>query len=109
MNKEHFRLEFEAHISPIYTPIAIACIDNGCCKDQPVIITANKRSDGSINYSAQCACGMWCTTGVNTASEALQRYERMTAGENLYQGKLYGREPRSYRAIKPLREKYSPY
>ena len=58
---------------------------NGCHSDRPIVVTTNTREDGSINYSAQCACdGPWCTTGCNTPEKALDHYRRMTQGEILY-------------------------
>ena len=62
----------------------IIYMKNGCCADLPVILTTNKRDDGSLNYSCQCACNGWCTTGCDTEAEALCHYERMTDGEDLY-------------------------
>lgn len=81
-----YQVEFKATISPPFTPVGFVYIRNGCCKNRPVIITENELANGKKNYSAQCACGGWCTTGCKTASDALQHYERMTAGENLYGG-----------------------
>jgi len=84
---EHeYDVKFRALVQAPFQPIGAAYIENGCCRNRPVLITANKRTNGTLNYSCQCACGLWCTTGCDTASEALQHYERMTAGENLYGG-----------------------
>ena len=61
---------------------------NGCCQDLPVLLTSNLRDDGSVNWSCQCACGCWCTTGCRSAEEAIRHYKRMSDGETLYSGKL---------------------
>lgn len=81
-----YQIELRAFVARPYKPIGAAYIENGCCRNRPVLITTNKRPDGSTSYSCQCACGGWCTTGCDTASEALQHYERMSRGENLYGG-----------------------
>ena len=63
-------------------PVAILTklfMENGCCSDRPVVVTGNKLEDGSVNYSAQCACGLWCTTGCSTPEAAISEYKRMTA------------------------------
>lgn len=65
-------------ISPQYWIIGAVHIKNGCCKDRPVIITVNKSPLGGLNYSCQCACGGWCTTGHASASKALEEYEVMS-------------------------------
>lgn len=84
---EHeYDVKFRAFVSYPYQPIGAAYIETGCCKNRPVLITVNKRTNGTLNFSCQCACGLWCTTGCDTASEALQHYERMSRGENLYGG-----------------------
>lgn len=84
---EHeYDVKFRAFVQKPFQPIGAVYITNGCCRNRPVLITANKRTNGTLNYSCQCACGGWVTTGCDTASEALQHYERMTAGENLYGG-----------------------
>lgn len=59
-------------------------IKNGCCHDLPVLLTSNQLPDRKINYSCQCACGGWCTTGRRTPNHAINDYRRMTAGEILY-------------------------
>ena len=51
---------------------------NGCCSDLPVMLTTNIGDDGSINYSCQCACNGWHTTGHKSKEEALADYEQMT-------------------------------
>ncbi len=66
-----------------YTVIGIVNMRNGCCNDQPILLTSNRCDqwkDG-INYSCQCGCGGWCTNGHSTASAALMEYERMTERE----------------------------
>ena len=56
---------------------------NGCCNDKDVIVTKTKGIEPPV-YSCQCACVGWCTTGLSTISEALNHYERMSKGENVY-------------------------
>lgn len=54
---------------------------NGCCRSLPILVTTNTVLEGEklrLNYSAQCACGGWCTTGMWTAQGALDEYDRMT-------------------------------
>lgn len=58
--------------------IGIAKIENGCCPGRPVLITGNWTGD-HINYSTQCACGLWCSTGCTTAGAAVSEYEKMTS------------------------------
>lgn len=64
-----------------YTVIGIVYMKNGCCNDQPVLLTANRCTHWKegINYSCQCGCGGWCTNGHDSASGALQEYEGMTS------------------------------
>lgn len=76
------------HVRPIFKVEMIIYMRNGCCKDLPVLLTTNPRRDGSTNYSTQCACGGWCSTGRETAAQAISDYERMSDGENLYGGIL---------------------
>ena len=60
---------------------------NGCCKDLPVLLTANWiKEDSRWNYSCQCACDGWCTTGCKTPEDAIDHYKRMSNGEHLYGG-----------------------
>ena len=59
---------------------------NGCCRKLPILIVTNEVIDYDsatvrINYSGQCACGGWCTSGQRTAQEALDQYDRMTYRE----------------------------
>ena len=68
-------------IPEVYHVEKILFMKNGCCEDLPVILTTNKRTDGTINYSCQCACNCWCTNGHDTPAEAVCEYERMTAEE----------------------------
>lgn len=75
------RLEIPISVSQQYSVVGVVNDFNGCCQDRPILITGNKVHD-HINYSCQCACGMWCTNGHITASEALQEYEEMTRRKN---------------------------
>lgn len=71
------KIEIPVNISSPYRVMGIVNDNNGCCEDRPILITGNKIHN-HINYSCQCACGMWCTSGHRTASEALREYEVMT-------------------------------
>lgn len=62
-----------------FYPVQILTMENGCCPDRPVVVTGNMLPAGTISYSAQCACGGWCTTGCLTTKEAVERYKKMTA------------------------------
>ena len=61
-----------------YIMVGSVRIKNGCCKNKPVMITVNPLRAGRLNYSCQCACGGWCTSGHSTASKALEEYEEMS-------------------------------
>ena len=61
-----------------YIVTGIVYMNNACCKDQPVLITAFPRSDIGIVYSCQCGCGMWCTTGHPIPVGALRDYQTMS-------------------------------
>lgn len=61
-----------------YVVLGIVHMQNGCCKDQPVLITANHHPSLGINYSCQCGCGTWCTTGHPTPVGALRDYQTMS-------------------------------
>lgn len=82
--EETYQVEFRALVQKPFEPIGAVYIKNGCCKNRPVLITANRTTSGRLNFSCQCACGLWCTSGARSASGALQQWERMSAGEDLY-------------------------
>ncbi len=67
------------NVSPVYKVIGIVYTENGCCKDKPVLITKNNYHGGA-NYSCQCICGTWCTTGHPTPTGALKDYQTMSNG-----------------------------
>lgn len=79
-----YRLELKFRINPNrYKIVAFYPIVNNCCCDKDFfILTANKvpvteeRPKG-INYSCQCACGVWCTSGHQTEQEAVDEYRQM--------------------------------
>lgn len=71
------KLEIPISVSKHYSVLGVVNDFNGCCEDRPILITGN-RYQNRINYSCQCACGMWCTNGHTTASAALKEYENMT-------------------------------
>lgn len=79
--EQTIKIEVPATISKGFYPIGFVRDYNGCCSDRPILITANK-AEYRLNYSCQCACGMWCTNGHKTASEALKEYEEMTRRNN---------------------------
>ena len=61
------------------TLLGIMKIENGCCKDEPVLVTACLRpNDKKVIYSLQCACGMWCTNGFENLSDAINDWLRMS-------------------------------
>ena len=66
-------------VSPSFTTVGLVYMPNGCCKDQPVLITKNYMRGGD-NYSCQCACGIWCTTGHPTVAGAIKDYQTMSNG-----------------------------
>ena len=68
------------NVNPCYRVVGIVFMKNGCCEDQPVLITENNHPNPKIkkNYSCQCGCGAWCTTGHPTPVGALKDYETMS-------------------------------
>ena len=72
-----FNLDSKRYKAVAFYPIH----NNGCCDKNFFILTENKvqNPDGStrINYSCQCACGMWCTNGHKNAQEAIDEYRAM--------------------------------
>lgn len=70
-------MQFNVWIHPVCKPEQVLHTVNGCCEGRPVIITSNLTPDGRTNYSAQCACGGWCTTGKDTAEGAAREWMRM--------------------------------
>ena len=69
---------FSVSVRAPYRIVGAVHMKNGCCSDKPVLITVNTLPSGELNYSCQCACDGWCTTGRSTASKALEDYERMS-------------------------------
>ena len=65
----------------------IVFMPNGCCPDLPVFLTTNKRPDGKTNYSCQCACNGWCTTGCETAEKAIEKYWEMNVSKSIREKK----------------------
>ena len=72
--------EHKVFISNHFAITGISYAENGCCEDQPILITVTRETVNKETpvYSCQCACGMWCTTGHFTDWEALKDYEEMT-------------------------------
>ena len=64
---------------PYYVVAFYPIKKNGCCDKDWFLLTANKCPSwkSGINYSCQCACGGWCTTGFETEQEAVNEYRRM--------------------------------
>lgn len=69
--------QFRAWVHRTYKIVEVLHTVNGCCPGRPVIITSNPTMDGHTNYSAQCACGGWCTTGRRTARGAAEEWQKM--------------------------------
>lgn len=65
-------------ISKYLRPLEIVQGVNGCCKDRPIILTTNKLPNGATNYSCQCACGGWCTSGYISRQGVIKEYKEMT-------------------------------
>lgn len=59
------------------TVVGLIYMKNGCCKDKPVLVTKNSIR-GYENYSCQCACGIWSTTGHPTIAGAVKNYQTMS-------------------------------
>ncbi len=70
------KIETNVDVQERYTVIGIMNLENGCCLSRPVLLTFNKTNayPSGINYSCQCACGRWCTTGHETPGEAIDDY-----------------------------------
>ena len=70
----------KVNVSRSFVVTGLSDEENGCCEDQPILITASVATlkNNEPIYSCQCACGMWCTTGHTTDWEALKDYEEMT-------------------------------
>jgi len=79
MKQKSFTYNAE-NVLDCFTVVGIVHMENGCCKDQPVLITANILPNNETNYSCQCGCGMWCTTGHPTPVGALRDYQTMSNG-----------------------------
>lgn len=65
----------------------IVFMPNGCCPDLPVFLTTNNTREGKTNYSCQCACNGWCTTGCTTAEDAIDRYWKMVVSKSIREKK----------------------
>lgn len=66
------------NVNDYLSVVGIVYMKNGCCDNQPVLITANYHKPTGINYSCQCGCGAWCTTGHPTPVGALRDYQTMS-------------------------------
>lgn len=65
-----------------YTLINIFPEKNLCCPGKPFVLTSNEcpKSDErplGINFSCQCACGAWCTSGFAEPGDAVEEYRKM--------------------------------
>ena len=67
------------HVLPPYHIERILYMQNECCRDLPVLLTYNRLPNGKKNYSCQCACNGWCTTGTDDPHEAISFYREMNA------------------------------
>lgn len=74
---DNYAINWSFFIDERYKPIAFYPIENNeCCDKDFFILTANKTPHG-MNYSCQCACGMWCTSGFATEQQAVNAYRSM--------------------------------
>jgi hypothetical protein len=79
-----FNFEMNARIRRL---IAIYPITNNkCCDKGFFLLTANSANgwESGINFSCQCGCGGFCTTGYSTEQEAVDAYRRMCGEEDKY-------------------------
>lgn len=80
---DKIKINLNALLPAGFAPIGVIYGHNGCCHDKAYLLTVNKieksedRPEG-LNYSCQCSCGLWCTTGCKTPEEAIAEYERMS-------------------------------
>lgn len=78
-----YEINVDVRVADYYTILGAIYAHNGCCENKPYLLTGNRcetsgqRPEG-INYSCQCACGMWCTNGHGTPEEAIAEYENMS-------------------------------
>lgn len=76
----NYSVQLDFSLDEEYSVVAFYPIkDNGCCNKRFFILTANScpNWETGINYSCQCACGGWCTTGFKTEQEAVEAYRNM--------------------------------
>lgn len=72
------KLAFEIDVPDYYEPQAVYLIkNNGCCDKNYFVLTKNQRGDGETNYSCQCGCGGWVTSGFTSAQGAIGSYRAM--------------------------------
>lgn len=71
--------EIEAFVAEGMQIAGIIHTENNCCPGKPVIITVNNTFDGRKNYSAQCACDGWCSTGTSSIRDAIHEWDKMNA------------------------------
>lgn len=91
-NRDIDELKFDTECSvdmSWFIPVGVFSVPKNYCphfnefngQTLDVILTANevKEHDGTyrINYSCQCACGAWCTSGHSTPGAAVDEYMRM--------------------------------
>lgn len=102
MHEKELSVKIKCHIKSGFQVIGIAAVPNGCCPDRPVLITANRigRESEYINYSCQCSCDGWCTTGCASVSEALREWEKMA----VYARKSGGYDPGEGREVFRIHE-----
>lgn len=81
----NYKVEIEFHLSDAFKVEAFYPIaNNGCCKKDFFILTTNRYDgwEGGINYSCQCACGIWCTNGHDNPQDAVNEYRKMCENFN---------------------------
>ena len=80
---KELNLNIEIDVPEHFAVVGVINTRNGCCKDKPYLLTVNKTEVSKewpvgLNYSCQCACGLWCTNGHGTPEAAIAEYERMS-------------------------------
>lgn len=70
-------------VRPPFHVERVVWMHNGCCRDLPVLLTSNILQDGKINYSAQCGCDGWATTGFSDPKGAIYKYRTMNVSDSI--------------------------
>ena len=70
--------------------VGIISTENNCCPGEFVFVTVNNTHNGRKNYSTQCACGGWCSTGTDNIQDAINEWDKMN---KRYHRELRERKP----------------